>query len=104
MIPDHIRMQANSIQQNWGIDAAQRYLSNYQSYNSANESNFRGDRWLSNDQHQPRRYSDLATAMISIRAQAGESCRGLASRYGCSQGTISNVCRHRGAYRVKRIY
>lgn len=102
MIPDHIRRQANSIRQNWGEESAQRYLFNYQSHNQQQSIQLeRRDRWLSNDQHQPKRYSDLATAMIDIRFQSGGTCRGLASRYGCSQGTISNVCRGRGAYRVR---
>lgn len=101
-IPVRILRQARDIRNNWGDQAARNYLSRYDcQYQQQSLALERRDRWLSNDKHQPRRYSDLAAAMIEVRSQAGQTCRGLAERYGCSQGTISSIRRHHGAYRTR---
>jgi hypothetical protein len=93
---DRILNQAESIRRNWGEDAAQRYLARYQQ--QPIQSDLRGDRWMSNDRHQPRRFGDLAAAMIEVQAQA-QSYRAIAGEYGCCIGTISNVRRRRGSYK-----
>src|SRR5574343_1852875 len=100
MNANRILTQAESIRNNWGDAAAQRYLSRYQQQ-PMTRNLINGDRLISNDRHQPRLFSDLAAALLEVKAQAGGTCRSLAREYGCSQGTISSIRRRRGTYRKK---
>src|SRR5574343_1841947 len=94
-----IQDQYESIRSNWGEAAANRYLSQYQQREM--ETPINTQRWVSNTEHQPKRHTDLEAAVIALEKDAGGTCRQLAQRWGCSQGTVSAIAGGRGAYKRK---
>jgi len=99
-------LEAKRLEQTWGPQVAQRYL-NYQAEQDKRERRqgraIRTQRWVSNTQHQPKRFNEQQAATIRMLLDAGQHYRQLGADWGVCQGTVSNVKRKRGAYRKDGI-
>jgi hypothetical protein len=92
------QVQYESLLQNYGRDCAERYR---QVIHGQPPQHSTRQRWTSNRIHRPKTFNDLQASVIRSEYSAGYTCRQLAQKWGCSQGSISNIVKERGAYKEK---
>ena len=81
----------------YGPEVANRYLLMTENIPDPKTSVNTG--WVRNRHHQPKAFNDYQEALIRSQIDSGFSCREIASQWGVSHGTISNMGRNVGAYR-----
>ena len=92
--------QYQSIRQNWGEDAARRYLAALSSPPpDPSPARPMGRWWVSNTQHQPRRFDREQVTQIRDLLSSGATYQTVANQFGCCRATIHNVAKAKGAYR-----
>ena len=91
----HIAAQYRYLRDNYGPEVAE----NYRRVMNRDPHGLHRERWVSNTRFQERVFNPLQAAVIRVEKSAGYTCREIATKYGVSQGTISQICRGTGAYR-----
>lgn len=92
------KKQANRIAIYYGRQAADRYLQSQLN----NTMPTKPSRWVSNREWQQKKLNDHQAAVLRLQKDAGSNCRELGQTWGLSQGTVSSVCRERGAYQSQK--
>lgn len=87
--------QYNYLKHHYGVQVAE----NYRRVMSRDQAGLCRERWVSNTRFQERVFNPLQAQIIRAEKSAGYTCREIATKYGVSQGTISQICRGTGAYR-----
>lgn len=94
-----IEAQYRDILRNWGQEAADRYLQITHQHQKEDNPPRQGRWWVSNRQHQPRRFNAETVSQIRHHLRQGETYAAVANRFGCCKATIHYVAKGKGAYK-----